>query len=106
MEQLIERFYDALVCTLPFKDTKFIARLKTAGLFHGDLKEKLESMPTSAERASYFLDFGIKKNYLNFSKLLEVMEKFDYEPAQDLARKIKGEHSQSYPKPGTYMSAY
>ena len=106
MEQLIKRFYASLVHTLPFKDAIFIARLKTAGLFHGDLKETLESMPTSADRASYFLDHGINKNCRNFMKLLEVMEKFDYEPAQDLARKIRGEYSQSYPKPGTYMSTY
>ena len=106
MEQLIERFYNALVNTLPFKDTKFIARLKTAGLFHGELKEKLESMTTSAGRASYFLDFGINKNCPNFLKLLEVMEKFDYEPAQDLARRIREKHNQSYPEPGTYMTTY
>jgi len=34
------------------------------------------------------------------------MEKFDYEPAQDLARRIREKHNQSYPEPGTYMTTY
>jgi len=90
-ECLLKKNYEDLVKTLPFKDAFFQARLQTAGLYFGDLKQKVEAKETSAEMAMYFLDHGINDNLESFEKLLTVMEKFDHSAVQCLARKIRGQ---------------
>ena len=103
MEQLINKFYIDLVETLPFTDPIFRARLKTAGLFLGDLKETTESKPSSAAMTSHFLDHGINNNENNFLSLVRVMEECDFEPVNNLANKIKKEIEQWHSKPGTLV---
>jgi len=103
MEQLINRFYKDLVNTLPFKDVCFRADLKTAGLFPGDLKETIESKPTSAEMTSYFLDHGINNNEEAFLNLVKVMEKFNSKPINDLASKIRKSFKHLKNEPGTLV---
>jgi len=91
-KHLLEKNYEDLVKTLPFKDVCFQASLKTAGLYFGDLKQKVEAKDTSAEMAAYFLDHGINDDAESFEKLLTVMEKFDHGAVRRLARKIRNQH--------------
>ncbi|XP_065911399.1 uncharacterized protein, partial [Dysidea avara] len=89
----MEVFHEDLVKTLPFKDAIFCASLQAAGLFYGDLKEKVEAKDTSAEMTLYFLDHGINYNCDNFMKLLTVMENFNSDPVKNLAKEIKKQWS-------------
>ena len=89
MEKLLEKYHEKLVKTLPFKDACFLASLQTAGLFFGDLKEKVQAKETSAEMTAYFLDHGINNDSESFEKLLTVMEKFNHNPVKHLAKDIR-----------------
>ena len=96
MEQTIQKFYLELVQTLPMKDAIFRSMLYSAGLLPGNLKDEVQSKPTRADRAEYFLDQGIKNNITNFTKLLEVMEKRkDDNNLMELVRQIRNEISKS-----------
>ena len=99
----MEVFHEDLVKTLPFKDAIFCASLQAAGLFYGDLKEKVEAKDTSAEMTLYFLDHGINYNCDNFMKLLTVMENFNSDPVNNLAKEIKKQWSS---EPGTSKCSF
>lgn len=89
MKEVIETFYHDLVVMLPFKDVLFRAKLKGAGLFYGNLKQKVEAKDTSEEMAECFLDYGINNDPESFKTLLTVMEMFDSDPVKNLAEKIR-----------------
>ena len=64
------------------KDFVFIAELYTNGLLSDTLKEEIESIRKSPERAALFLDREIKSTFdvgddENFTVLVKVMEDFD-----------------------------
>ena len=93
---VFQQFYSKLVRTLPMKDAIFVAELFSNGLLPDDLKDRVESQSTSAERASYFLDHGIKPSVTsgvgsNFDKLLKVMEDSKNQNMNELAKQIKRE---------------
>ena len=94
MPKAFQQFYSKLVKTLPMKDVIFIAELYSCDLFPDDVKEHVESLTTSAKKASYFLDHVIKSSVTNssgnvFDKLLKVMEDSDYQNVKELAKSIR-----------------
>ena len=59
-----------------------------------NLKERVESLPTKSEKASYFLDHVIKPSVTSddgssFDKLLNVMEDSDHQGVKELAELIR-----------------
>ena len=68
MEQGIKIFYFELVKTLPMDNACFRLRLYSAGVMPGNLKDEVQSKPTHADRAEYFLDQGVKNKYQKFFK--------------------------------------
>ena len=91
--ELFERYYRALVYSLPIKDTDFLDKLPEHDLLPGDLKIKLESLTVHNERSSYFLDSVIKPGLAVgdsrcFTNLLTVMKSSKYDNVKDLAKSI------------------
>jgi len=94
--ELFEKYYQALVETLPMKAVSFLAQLEEHSLLPTDIMDTLDSLKASAERASYFLDTIIKpgicdNNNERFNMLLRVMRKSNYDHVRDLAIRIKPE---------------
>ena len=92
--KVFQQFYSKLVKTLPMNDAIFTAELYSCGLFPDDVKEHVESLATSAKKASYFLDHVIKPSVTSgvgssFDELVNVMEDSDYHNVKELARSIK-----------------
>ena len=87
-------YYPKLVKTLPMDDAIFMAELFSHSLLPDDLKDYVESQPTSAKKASSFLDRMIKPTVTsgvggNFDVLLTVMEDSEYQNVNDLAKLIR-----------------
>ena len=76
-EAIIRKYYADLVESLPMNDAKFRAKLYSAGLFHGNLWDEVQSKPTAADKAEHFLHHGIKNNTDRFNKLLTIMGNCD-----------------------------
>ena len=77
--EVFKEFYSKLVETLPMNDALFIAKLYPCDLLPDDIKEYLQSLPTRANKAMYFLDHVIKPSVTtgigsSFDELLNVME--------------------------------
>ena len=75
------------------KDSVFIAELYTNELLSDALKEKIESMHVSSERAALFLDTEIRRaidvnDERNFTVLVKVMEDFDDTAVKKIGKKI------------------
>ena len=92
--KVFQQFYSKLVKTLPMNDVVFTAELYSHDLFPNDLKEHVESLTTSAKKASYFLDHVIKPSVISgvgssFDELLHVMEGSDYENVRELGKLIR-----------------
>ena len=92
--KIFQQFYSKLVKALPMDDAVFTAELYSRRLFPDDLKEHAESLPTSAKKASYFLDHVIKPSVTSgvgsrFDELLNVMKDSDYETVRELGKLIK-----------------
>ena len=94
--EVFTKFYSQLVKSLPMNDALFRAELFTNSLLPGDHKEHVESLslPTKAEKASYFLDHVIKPSVTgddgsSFDKLLNVMEDSDHQGVKELAELIR-----------------
>ena len=92
--ELFEKHYQAFVATLPMKSVSFLAQLEEHSLLPTDIMDMLDSMKTSAERASYFLDTMIKPEISDssnegFNMLLRVMRKSNYDHVKDLSFRIK-----------------
>ena len=90
-EAIINQFFPDLVELLPMNDALFRARLRTAGLFHGNLKAEIMSKPTAAEKAEHFLENGINNDTECFNKLLTIMNDYNNDCLKKLAEKICGE---------------
>ena len=92
--KVFQEFYSKLAKTLPMKDAIFTAELYSRDLFPDDLKEQVESLFTSATKASYFLDHVIKPSVTSgngscFDELLNVMNDCDYQNVIELSKQIK-----------------
>ena len=91
---VFKSYYPKLVKLLPMNDVCFMSELYGNDLLPGDLKTKIESLPTSFERASKFLDNVIRPSVeindsRKFHKLLSLMKEIDDFNVRELAEKIK-----------------
>ena len=87
---------EKLVKCLPMDDTHFIIKLSAQQLLPGDTENKIKTLSTQADKASYFLNHVIKPALdINetscFDKLLCIMQECDYIYVQKLAVTIKCE---------------
>lgn len=92
--KVFQQFYLKLVKTLPMNDDIFVAGLFSCGLLPDNIKDHVESLATSARKASYFLDHVIKPSVTScigssFDELLNVMEDSEYQNVNELAKLIK-----------------
>ena len=92
--KVFQDHYPKLVKTLPMDDAIFMAELYSHSLLPHDLKDYIESLATSARKASSFLDRMIKPSVTsgvgrNFHKLLDVMEGSEYQNVNELAKLIR-----------------
>lgn len=90
--KVFKKFYPDLVQSLPMSDSIFIAALFSDDLLLGNLKAQVKSLPTSADKAMYFLDNVIEPNVKcdndsSFKQLLGIMEKFHYN--EELTNQIR-----------------
>ena len=94
--KIFHQFYDTLVQVLPAEDATFVAKLYSVGLLPGDMKAKMQSYSTQAEKVTYFLDHNIKPkvstgNNNSLHKLLDVMEDSEDSDLKQLAGDIRME---------------
>ena len=94
--KVFKDFYSKLVETLPMKDALFIAKLYSCDLLPDDIKEHVHSvsLPTKADKATYFLDHVIKPSVTtgvgnSFDQLLNVMENSEHQGVKELAKLIR-----------------
>jgi len=91
---MFQYFYAKLVKTLPMEDAVFIAELFSANLLPDDVKGLVESRPSRASKASYFLDHVIKPSVTtgsgrSFDDLIKVMEDSEHDELKELAELIR-----------------
>lgn len=94
--ELFERYYTALVYSLPMQDAEFLDDLCNHGLISEQFKHELKSLSQRNERASYFLDHKIKPGLAsgdnsNFITLFAVMKNSNHDNVKELAEQIKTE---------------
>jgi len=94
IEDVLFEFSPKLVASLPMDDPTFVANLRAARLLPGNLKAKIKSLPTSADKADHFLDYvilpDISNNHDSLLALINVMECSEYPKLNKLARELKG----------------
>ena len=93
---VLHEFYPELVSSLPMKNNVFIEMLDKKDLFFGNMSAVVQSKPTSADAAAYFIDNVIERSLSGsfvyteiFEKLLVVMEEFNTQPLKQLASSIR-----------------
>ena len=91
---------EKLVKCLPMDDTHFITKLSAQQLLPGDTENKITTLSTQADKASYFLNHVIKpaldiNETSSFDKLLCIMQDCGYIHVQKLAVTIKCEIDKS-----------
>jgi len=91
---IFKKYYPKLIRSLPMNDEYFMAELYGKDLLPGDLKADIESLPTSAKRASKFLDEVIKPSVevnddRKFHMLLSSMKQIDDVTIKELADKVR-----------------
>ena len=92
---VFQNHYVQLVQTLPISDAIFISHLYSSKLLPGDLKDQVKAKQTNSEKASHFLDNGIKPGLSQgdrkpFQDLVLVMNKIDNHVIIKLAKEISG----------------
>ena len=90
---LLNYYYHILASSLPMDDSSFIAELSNHNLLPGNVTALLESLSTSKEKASYFLNNIIKAQLEDndntyFCKLLAVIAKTGRSNLTNLAAMI------------------
>ena len=93
---LFNRYYEGLVRSLPMKNVTFLEELKKHNLLSEDVSTTLDSLTTSVDKASYFLDNVIKseldkKSVESFNRLLNIMTESNLENVAGLSKSIKSE---------------
>ena len=95
--QVYTKYMEKLVWCLLMNDVLlFIAKLSTENLLPGNTQSLIKSLPTPAEKSSYFLSNVIKPSLdidstRSFDALLSVMEACEYAHVMTLATQIKDE---------------
>ena len=92
--KVFQYFYAKLVKILPMDDAVFIAELFSANLLSCDAKYLVDSKPTRASKAKYFLDHMIEPSVTtgvgrSFGDLIKVMENSEYDGVKELAKQIR-----------------
>ena len=92
--KVFQHFYAKLVKTLPMDDVVFIAELFSANLLSGEARHLVDSKPTPASKAKYFLDHMIEPSVTtgvgsSFDDLIKVMEDSEYDGVKELAKLIR-----------------
>lgn len=95
-KKVYTKYMEKLVKCLPMSDVLFVTKLSTKNLLPGNMQSKISSLPTPADRSSYFLSHVIKPSLdiditSSFDTLLSVMLNCEYEHVQTLATQIKDE---------------
>jgi len=110
---VLREFYPELVSSLPMKNESFMEMLDQKGLFFGNVSATVQSKPTSADAAVYFIDYVIMRSLSGscastelFKKLLIVMEEFGIEPLKQLADSIKQKLEGEVGWEVSYMGSY
>ena len=90
------KHYVELIRCLPMDDVIFTGELFQNRLLPNNWKAKLDSLPTSAEKAAKFLDNMIKPDIEggsngNFTLLLSIMKNSEYDNVKKLADTITSE---------------
>ena len=91
---------EKLVKCLSMDDTHFITKLSAQELLPGDTENKIKTLSTPADKASYFLNHVIKpaldiNETSDFDELLSIMQNCGYKHVQKLSVTIKCEIKKS-----------
>ena len=94
--QAYKKYSEKLVKCLPMDDILFTVSLSKHQLLPGNISNKIEMLPTQADKASYFLNHVIKPaldvdDTSSFDDLISVMEHCDYTHVKKVACEIKSE---------------
>ena len=94
IQEVFQENYARLVVTLPMNDDIFMAELYVNKLLPHSLKQKIEALPSSTEKAVRFLDSVIQPSVANnncaeFHVLLNVMKNHDTAVVNVLADRIR-----------------
>ena len=91
-----ENSFKNFLQVIPMDDPYFVADLIGGHMFPGDTKDQVKAKPTKAEKTTEFLSKCIEPAFSDdgntnvmLDKLLDIMEKCDFEPAADLAKNFK-----------------
>ena len=95
-DEVFQEFFAKLANSLPMDDVLFVAVLFSSGLLPGNYYNEVDSQPTRAHKAVYFLNHVIKPPITigddrSFNKLLNIMEDSKYWNVKELAQQIKSE---------------
>ena len=92
-DKVFQQFFAKLANSLPMDDVLFVAVLFSRDLLPGNHYNEVESKPTRAHKAVYFLSHVIKPaisiDARSFNELLNVMEDSEYCNVKELAQQIK-----------------
>ena len=91
--EVFQKQYSSLVNTLPMNDQIFMEELFTNGLLPGNLRNEIQSLDTSAQKVTKFLEDVIKPAVTNngdnmLNTLLTVMRNSDKDNVIQLAEHI------------------
>ena len=91
--EVFQKQYSSLVNALPMNDQIFMEELFTNGLLPGNLRNELQSLDTSAQKATKFLEDVIKPAVTNngdniLNTLLTIMRNSDKDNVIQLAEHI------------------
>ena len=108
-KEAFDKYSEEMVKCLPMNDTLFIAKLSTFNLLPGNINDKLQALPTQAEKALYLLNHVIKpalaiNDTASFENLLSAMEQCDYDYVKRIACMIKSQISNI--ESGMYIYKY
>lgn len=92
--EVFQHYYPQLLAILPMNDATFISKLYSVQLLPGNIKSQVESQPTQADKAVYFLDHVIKPSVTSgigrsFENLLTVMEDSEHDGVKELAKMMR-----------------
>ena len=92
--EVYDKYKDKLVKGLPMKDVTFITQLSSNDLLPDIVGAHIESLPTSSDKADYFLKNIIKPSLdlddiEELDNLITVMDKYGYPHIKRLANKMK-----------------
>ena len=94
--EAFKKYFDQFVKCLPMDDTHFIAALSKHNLLPSNINNRIEALPTTADKASYLLNNVVKpaldiNDTSSFDSLLSIMECCDFDYVVKLACIVKSE---------------